>query len=270
MPHVTANGCEFYYELSGHGPDLVFIHGEIHGSEYWEYQMPALSPAFRCFAYNRRGHAKTQVTEYGFSLQNQVRDLAALIDHFAIKRPIIVAVAFGTAIAAQYAIQYPERVRGIVMVAWSELHDAMLYFDRWVKASQTVVKILETEGRDALIDYLRREGGRSIYLVIPLDSPIRERCIRMFASHPIEAYRRAMLELATSVPDLVAPFRALSIPVLGVCGDKDPFPDRPEMLAGMLGFREAPPFAGAGRFIHWEQPEAFNRLVCEFVARCPK
>jgi len=40
MPTVQANGCNFYYELAGHGPDLVFTHGEIHGLEYWEYQIP--------------------------------------------------------------------------------------------------------------------------------------------------------------------------------------------------------------------------------------
>lgn len=269
MPHVRTNGCEFYYEMAGAGPDVVFIHGEIHGTDYWEYQLPALAGECRCFAYNRRGHAGTELTDYGFSLVNQVRDLAMLLDHFGIRRPIIVAVAFGAAIAAQFAIQYPQRVRGIVMVAWSELHEAMKYFDRWVKASAQVVKILETEGRDALIDYLRREGGRSIYLVIPLDSAIRERCVRLFAAHPVEEYRRGMLELAMSVPDLIAPFRQLTLPVLGVCGDGDPFPDQPQVLAGMAHFREAPQFKGAGRFIHWEQPEAFNRLLREFIANCP-
>lgn len=269
MPHARVNGCDFYYESAGSGPDIVFIHGEIHGTDYWEYQIPALSGEYRCFAYNRRGHARTELTEHGFSLVNQVRDLAALIDQFGIKRPIIVAVAFGAAIAAQYAIQFPDRVRGIVMVAWSELHEAMKYFDRWVRASQQVVQILERQGREALIDFVRREGGRSIYMVIPLDSPIRERCVRLFAAHPVEEYRRGMLELASSVPDLIPAFRQLTLPVLGVCGDADPFPDQPQVLAGMPNFREVPPFKGAGRFIHWEQPAAFNQLVREFIASCP-
>jgi ABC-type proline/glycine betaine transport system permease subunit len=32
MPLIEANGCDFYYEQIGQGPDMVFIHGEIHGS----------------------------------------------------------------------------------------------------------------------------------------------------------------------------------------------------------------------------------------------
>jgi len=77
-----------------------------------------------------------------------------------------------------------------------------------------------------------------------------------------------MLEFATSVPPLVEPFRRLTIPVLGVCGDGDPFPDRPEVLAGMQNFREAPPVAGAGRFIQWEKPAEFNALLRAFFAEC--
>ena len=59
MPMIHANGCDFYYKQQGEGRDMVFIHGEIHGLEYWEYQFPEFSADHRCFAYNRRGHART-------------------------------------------------------------------------------------------------------------------------------------------------------------------------------------------------------------------
>jgi pimeloyl-ACP methyl ester carboxylesterase len=88
MPMINANGCNFYYEQQGHGPDMVFIHGEIHGMEYWEHQLADFSTDHRCFAYNRRGHAKTGWTDYGFSLTNQTRDLERLIDKLGIERPV--------------------------------------------------------------------------------------------------------------------------------------------------------------------------------------
>ena len=265
VPTVQANGCDFFYDLQGQGRDLVFIHGEIHGLEYWEYQTPDFARDHRCFAYNRRGHVKTQFTNYGFSLVNQTRDLAALIDHFGIVQPVIIAVAFGTTIAANYAIQHPDRVKGLVLVAWSELHDAMQYFHRWVKYNERAAEVLETKGREALISLLREEGGKTIYGVIPVDSVVREKVIQMFASHPLEEYRRGMLEFGSSVPDLVPAFRALDLPVLGLCGANDPYPDKPEVLAGMKGFREAPSIPGAGRFVHWERPREFNAAVRAFL-----
>ena len=218
MPTIQANGCDFYYELEGDGPDLVFIHGEIHGLEYWEHQIPDFARDHRCFAYNRRGHAKTGSTSYGFSLVNQTRDLAHLIDHFRLQRPVLIAVAFGTTIAANYAIQYPDRVSGLVLVAWSEMHDAMQYFERWKKYNQRAADVLENRGRDALISLLRDEGGKTIYRVIPVDSPLREKVIQMFASHPLEEYRHGMLEFGSSVPDLVPArvVQVVDVPAVGV------------------------------------------------------
>jgi 3-oxoadipate enol-lactonase len=265
MPIIQANDCDFYYELQGQGPDLVFIHGEIHGIEYWEYQIRELAREFRCFAYNRRGHAKTELTNFGFSLVNQTRDLAQLIDHLGIERPVIIAVAFGTTIAANYAIQYPERVKGMVLVAWSELHDAMQYFNRWKQYNEEATQVLETRGRDAFVSLLREDGGKRIYRVIPVDSPVREKVIQMFASHPLEEYRHGMLEFGSSVPDLVPALRELDLPVLGLCGGNDPYPDKPEVLAGMKNFREAAPIPGAGRFVHWERPSEFNAVVRAFL-----
>jgi pimeloyl-ACP methyl ester carboxylesterase len=94
---------------------------------------------------------------------------------------------------------------------------------------------------------------------------VREKVVQMFASHRLEEYRRGMLEFGSSVPDLVPAFRALDLPVLGLCGADDPYPDRPEVLAGMKGFREAPSIPGAGRFVHWERPREFNATVREFL-----
>lgn len=265
MPTIEANGCNFYYELQGRGPDLVFIHGEIHGTEYWEYQIPEFARDYRCFAYNRRGHARTELTSFGFSLVNQTRDLAALIDKLGVQQPVIIAVAFGTTIAASYAIQHPDRVKGLMLVAWSELHDAIQYFDRWKRYNEEAAQVLEAHGRDAFIALLRADAGKRIYKVIPVDSPVREKSIQMFASHPIQEYRQGMLEFGSSVPDLVPAFRQLDLPVLGLCGANDPYPDRPEVLAGMKNFREAPPIANAGRFVHWERPQEFNAVARDFL-----
>ena len=80
--------------------------------------------------------------------------------------------------------------------------------------------------------------------MIPLEEPVREKAIQLFASHPIEEYRTGMLEFGSSVPDLVPAFRRLDVPVLGLCGANDPYPDKPEVLAGMKNFRESAVHSG--------------------------
>jgi len=265
MPIINANGCDFCYEQTGNGQDIVFIHGEIHGMEYWEHQISEFSKNYRCLAYNRRGHARTGWTDYGFSLVNQTRDLAALIEKLEISRPIIVSLAFGTTIAASYAIENPDKVKGLVLGAWSELHDALQYSDRWAAYNARSAAVLEKEGREAMIDMVRKEGGKTMYMVIPVDSPVREKAIQMMMGHPIGEYQRGMVEFGLSVPNLVPAFRKLDLPVLGICGTDDPYPDQPEILRGMKNFREAERIPGAGRFVHWEKPAEFNAVVTDFI-----
>jgi 3-oxoadipate enol-lactonase len=265
MPRINVNGCDFHYRTEGRGPDIVFIHGEIHGMEYWEYQLAEFSKDHRCFTYNRRGHAETGWTDYGFSLTNQTRDLEQLIEQLGIESPVIIALAFGTAIAANYTIQNPKKVRGLVLGAWSEMHDARQYFARWEGYSMRAAAVLEKEGRDGLVAFLREHGGKTIYRVIPVDSPLREKVIQMFANHPLEQYKRGMLEFGLSVPNLIPEFRKLDVPVLGICGDKDPYPDQPECLRGMAHFTEAPLIPGAGRFVNWEKPAEFNAAIRTFL-----
>lgn len=266
MATIRVNNCDFQYELSGAGRPIVFVHGEIHGMQYWEEQVAEFSRDHTCLIYNRRGHTGTEWTNYGFSLVNQARDLAGLIEALGLERPIIVALAFGTTIAAQYAIDHPEKVAGMVIGAWSELHDAPRYMEVWTAATKRVVPVLEHDGRHALIDLLRKEGGKSIYRVIPKEEgPFREKVIQMMASHPVQQYRQGMLELGNSVPNLAPRFSQLDIPVMGVCGQDDPYPDQPEMLKGMKNFHEAPSIPGAARYVNWQRPAEFNHAVRKFV-----
>ena len=104
-----------------------------------------------------------------------------------------------------------------------------------------------------------------MFMVIPPEGdPLRDACIDLMASHCADHYRNGMLEVASSVPDLIPRFEQLDIPVLGICGADDPFKDAPEMLAGMKSFREASEIVGGGRFAHWQHPGELNRVARAF------
>ena len=170
MTLISSNGWQFDCSITGEGQDLVFIHGEIHGASYWENQIKEFSRDHRCFIYNRRGHNGTGAPSFGYSLENQRRDLEGLIKSFNIQNPILISLAFGTTIAADYAIHHPEKVKGLVLVAWSELHDARLYFDRWLAASEKVTKILENEAAKRFSSTFARKAEKlCIWLSRPMN-----------------------------------------------------------------------------------------------------
>ncbi len=161
MPQVTANNCDFYYELEGSGEPIVFIHGETHGTLLFEDQFPHFARSYRCLTYDRRGHGKSSVPLYGYSLWNQTHDLKCLLDHFGFERVIVVAVAMSTTIGASFTLQYPERVRALALCSWYELEGFPL-LERRRKAHQMSFADLHLKMRDILLE-TRTPGPRRLH-----------------------------------------------------------------------------------------------------------
>jgi pimeloyl-ACP methyl ester carboxylesterase len=121
-------------------------------------------------------------------------------------------------------------------------------------------------GPQALIDHVERKRDRFLP-ILPKDDAVRARVMRMMASHPAEHYLKAA-EFYTSMPDLVPALRAARCPVLGICGEDDPSPDRPELVGEAANFREEW-IAGARRFSMLERPEEFNAVLRKFLRSLP-
>lgn len=273
MPTARVNNCDLYYEVQGAGPCVVFIPGETHGIEMFEHQLPHFARRFRCISYYRRGHGKSGCPPYGYSLWNQTQDLVALLDHLAIERAAIVAVAMSTTVAANYALLRPERVRALALASWYELDGYPLLEERRKKHRTSFAdlhlmmgRMLETDGREALERYLY-ENYEQVLPIFPRDGTVRAKLARMFASHPREHYVQSA-EFYTSIPNLIHDMGRVACPILGICGDEDPSPDQPERLAHLPNFRQAW-IEGARRFALMEQPDAFNREIGAFLDGLP-
>jgi pimeloyl-ACP methyl ester carboxylesterase len=271
MPFAQMNCCcKLYYESTGHGPDMVFIHGEDHGLEMFEQQVSYFAPHYRCLTYYRRGHGRSQLAPYGYSLHCQTLDLAQLLDHLQIERAVILAVAMATTIAVNHALQYPERVRALVLASWYELDGYPLMEERRARKYSTtfaqlhmqMFEIIRDGGQQGLIDHMEKE--RDAFLpILPRDSAVRARVMRMMASHSPEHYIRAA-EFYTSMPNLVPRLAEIRCPVLGICGEDDPCPDDPQLLAGSKSFKQTW-IPAARRFTMMEAAPAFNSVLEQFL-----
>jgi 3-oxoadipate enol-lactonase len=270
VPFIDVNNCDFYYELSGIGPDIAFVHGECQGIEYLEYQIPEFSKRYRCLSYYRRAHGKTQAPLYGYSVENQTIDLKGLLDFAKMSRPVIVGIAMGNAMAVNYALNYPDRVRGLVLIAWSELIGWRRMLEEYddnpsLAQSLEYMEILQTRGRQALIDFKDKDHS---HRVVPTNPLIRRKYLEMYTNRPVEGYIKR-LEIFTSVPDFIPQMQRIKIPILGICGTNDPYPDRPELLSNVPNFKQVW-INNAERFVNWECPEEFNKALREFIEDLPQ
>ena len=97
--------------------------------------------------YDRRGHGKTEVPLYGYSLWNQTHDLKCLLDLVGIEQSVIAAVAMGTTIDVTFTLQYPDHVRALVLCAWYEL-DGFPLLEPAQSASNVVRRLPPQDARD--------------------------------------------------------------------------------------------------------------------------
>lgn len=102
---------------AGTGPAVVFVHG-LGASMYgWRGILrPALDAGYRVVAFDNRGFGFSERPDSGYSNGAYVRLLVALLDSLGIPDAVLVGHSMGGAISAQFAIDHPERVRGLVLV----------------------------------------------------------------------------------------------------------------------------------------------------------
>jgi non-heme chloroperoxidase len=113
------DGTVLFHRDWGEGRPAVFVSSWALTSEMWAYQVAHLSDAgFRCIAFDRRGHGRSDVPAGGYDLDTLADDLAAVIDQLGLKQVDIVAHSMGGAETARYLARHGTgKVRKVALLA---------------------------------------------------------------------------------------------------------------------------------------------------------
>lgn len=118
-----ADGSHLAYASSGEGPSLVMLPGWLcHLEESWAHPAAAsararFAAAHRFVWYDRLGCGLSDREGFEPSLENDVSQLAAVLDAAGIERAHLIGYSFGAPPAALFAARYPERVDRLVFYA---------------------------------------------------------------------------------------------------------------------------------------------------------
>ena len=63
MPMAKVDGINLYYEETGTGTPLVFVHEFAGDCRSWHLQVRFLARRYRCIAFNARGYPPSDVPE---------------------------------------------------------------------------------------------------------------------------------------------------------------------------------------------------------------
>ena len=116
----TINGHRYHYLDEGHGEPLLMVHGNPTWSFYYRSLVNAFSSQYRVIVPDHIGcglSAKPAAGQYDFRLKSRVADLAALVDHLALKAPITLVVHdWGGMIGLAWALEHLNQVARIIIL----------------------------------------------------------------------------------------------------------------------------------------------------------
>ena len=116
---LEVDGERFHYVEEGKGPPLVMIHGLMGSSRNLTYALSGqLREHFRVITLDRPGSGySTRHAGTAAGLSNQARQIAGLIKALDLERPLVLGHSLGGAISLALALDHPESVSGLILVA---------------------------------------------------------------------------------------------------------------------------------------------------------
>jgi len=229
----------------GTAPTVVLTHGLAASAETWRLQVHEFAAHFRTVTWDLRGHGGTDSPPGPYSLPELAADLRSVADEAGADRIVAVGHSAGGAISLQFAVDYPERVCGLVLVGTaSECNDRTRQFYHDLAA------IAEERGMEPV---LRRLGLAN-----------EARNLRAADARGFAAATRAMATLREQ--PLTPRLEEVTCPTLILVGDKDFLGAGGSVIMSRRiadSHLEIIPERGHGLFL--EDPDGFNRRVVDFV-----
>jgi len=259
MPDLRLRDIVIYYETDGTGEPVLFLHGLGSSSVAWEFQRQAFASRYRLIMPDIRGHGRSGKPPGPYTMALFAADIVGLLDALELPAAHVVGLSLGGMIGFQMAVDYPERVRSLVVVNAGPEVVPRTFKERWsVWQRQLLVNLFSME-RIA-------ENIGSRLFPEPQQAELRQMAIDGFAANDKAAYKAATRAiLGWSVRDRLGQIRC---PVLFVASDQDYTPvSAKELYLPEIPGARLVVIEHARHAVPLDQPQAFNEAVSDFLAQ---
>jgi pimeloyl-ACP methyl ester carboxylesterase len=115
MAYVENQGARIYWDEQGDGAPILLIMGLGYPSCMWHRTRPVLAARYRTIAFDNRGIGKSDLPTGPYSIPLMASDAAAVLDATGVDSAHVFGVSMGGMIAQEFALQYPKRVRSLIL-----------------------------------------------------------------------------------------------------------------------------------------------------------
>ena len=218
---------QLHYTEHGSGEPLVLLHGNGEDSSYFEHQIAFFQDRYRVIAVDTRGHGKSPRGTAPLTLNQFADDLRAFMDELDIASAHILGFSDGANVAMLFALAHPTRVKSLVLNGGN----------------------LFPEG---LTEQTRREIDEEYEQAVATNDEDQLELLRLMIDEPhIDPVQLS----------------GLNMPTLVVAGTDDMIEEaHTRLIAESIPNAQLTLIEGT-HFIAFENPDAFNRVVSEFLVK---
>lgn len=115
MPITINQGTKIFWNEEGAGEPLLLIMGLGYTLAAWHRTRPILSSKFRTIAFDNRGVGQSDMPPGPYPIAVMASDAAAVLDAAGVESAHVFGISMGGMIAQEFALQYPNRVRSLIL-----------------------------------------------------------------------------------------------------------------------------------------------------------
>ncbi len=259
MPYFSVDGTRLYYEETGTGPPLLFVHGLGSSGRDWFAQVSHFADAYRVIRVDLRGHGRSQRSHGPYHVATFARDVAVLLRTIDATPAHVVGLSMGGMVALQLAADAPRLVRCLVVVNATDDMRLQTWADVWFYVSRRLAVQLLGMRRvgDLIADRL---------FVKPDQEELREEFIRRWAENDKKGYLWSVdAIMGWSIEDRLA---SITAPTLLVSSEHDYTPvSEKNRMAAEMPRAELAVVEDTRHALPVERPDEFNGLLEDFLQK---
>ena len=255
---AVVDGLDMGYTDEGQGLPLFFVHGFPFHRGIWQKQVDALRASYRVIAPDLRGFGETEGRPGPVTMSQFAGDLKALLKRLAPGPVVMVGHSMGGYVALAFALQFPEMLRGLVLVATRSGKDS----PEGAEARRELAGKVKVQGSRVVVDAMAGKmlapGNRDPRMVEEMRS--------VMSSAKPQGVIGALLGMAER-PDVTPMLKKIPVPTLVVTGAQDALipPSESEAMAQAIRGTQLSLIPDAGHLVAFEQPEAFHGLLRKWL-----
>ena len=260
-------GQDVRYDALGEGPPLVLVHGTPFSSYVWRRLAPLLARRRQVFLFDLLGYGQSEKRpgqDVSLGVQNVL--LAALLGHWGLSRPDMLAHDFGGATALRAHLLNGCAYRSLTLIDPVAVAPWGSPFVRHVRDNVAAFKGLPASIHEAIVPaYIRGAAYR------PLSEEDLEAYVAPWRGADGQpAFYRQIAQMDQRYTDEVEPrYGEIDLPTLILWGEADTWIpiERGRQLHALIRNSQLVPVTQAGHLVQEDAPEAIVAALLPFLAR---